>query len=63
MSLQPLYDNYWRSVPVPLGCRFPECLSDHLEWKAAPPEKYEVILFGTSGRQKFMRFLGGDVAG
>lgn len=27
------------------------------------PEKYEVVLFGTSGRQTFMRFLGGDVAG
>ncbi|MGL4558861.1 MAG: DUF411 domain-containing protein [Afipia sp.] len=27
------------------------------------PERYEVVLFGTSGRQTFMRFLGGDIAG
>ena len=27
------------------------------------PEKYEVVLFGTSGRQTFMRFLGANVVG
>lgn len=27
------------------------------------PDKYEVVLFGTSGRQMFMRFIGGEIAG
>lgn len=27
------------------------------------PQKYEVILFGATGRQTFMRFIGTDVAG
>jgi hypothetical protein len=31
--------------------------------EGGPPEKYEVVLFGASGRQTFMSFLGGDVAG
>lgn len=31
--------------------------------EGSTPEKYEVVLFGTSGRQIFMRFIGGDIAG
>jgi hypothetical protein len=27
------------------------------------PQKYEVILFGATGRQPFMRFIGTDMAG
>jgi hypothetical protein len=27
------------------------------------PQKYEVVLFGATGRQTFMRFVGADVAG
>ena len=27
------------------------------------PQKYEVVLFGTTGRQAFMRFIGTDIAG
>lgn len=27
------------------------------------PETYEIVLFGNSGRQKFMRFIGGNIAG
>jgi hypothetical protein len=27
------------------------------------PQKYEVVLFGASGRQTFMRFIGGSIAG
>lgn len=27
------------------------------------PDKYEVVLFGVSGRQTFMRFIGGNIAG
>ena len=27
------------------------------------PQKYEVILFGATGRQSFMRFIGTDMAG
>lgn len=27
------------------------------------PDKYEVVLFGASGRRTFMRFIGADIAG
>jgi hypothetical protein len=27
------------------------------------PQKYDVVLFGTAGRQTFMRFVGPDVVG
>ncbi len=46
--------------PMPSGWRSPVG-SPGME--GGVPDKYEVVLFGASGRQMVMRFIGGDIAG
>lgn len=50
------------SRPAAIGLAVPGMPAGSPGMESATPRKYDVILFGTSGRQPFMRFLGTEIA-
>jgi hypothetical protein len=48
--------------PGAVGLAVPGMPSGSPGMEGGVPQKYEVVLFGTAGRQPFMRFVGSEVA-
>jgi hypothetical protein len=55
--------DFWNNDRPPSDWPFPACPPDRREWKGGTSKPYEVILFGKTGRQLFMRFVGVENAG
>lgn len=49
--------------PSGIGLAVPGMPGGSPGMEGAPPQKYEVILFGAADRQLFMRFIGSEIAG
>jgi hypothetical protein len=49
--------------PSAVGLAVPGMPAGSPGMEGGPPQKYEVVLFGATGRQPFMRFVGSEAAG
>ncbi|MDI1264101.1 MAG: DUF411 domain-containing protein, partial [bacterium] len=48
--------------PAAVGLAVPGMPAGSPGMEGGTPRKYDVVLFGTSGRQSFMKFIGSEIA-